>query len=139
MAALGRPGKTFEGARTVPVGPYRLTVIPSVRGRSAGQVALQGMPNKQIELLTPSIRAGGSSATPIIAVWIYQDASAVIAYCDFKSDDKYILWHAPNAHQYTFDVAADLNHELFVLGMEVPDQLDRVLTKKFKPQGQNTA
>jgi eukaryotic-like serine/threonine-protein kinase len=139
MAAMGRPGKTIEGARAVPVGPYRLAVIPSVRGRSAGQVALQGMRNKQIELLTPSIRAGGSSSTPVIAVWIYQDGSACIAYCDFKSEEKYILWHAPNAHQYAFDVASDLNHELYVLGMEVPDQLDRVLTKKFKPQGQNSA
>ncbi|MFO0952192.1 MAG: protein kinase [Isosphaeraceae bacterium] len=71
-----RPGGSGIGPaqRALPVGPYRLAVIPSIRGRSAGQVALQGMPNKQVEMLTPSVRGGGSSGKPIIAVWVYQDA-----------------------------------------------------------------
>ena len=135
MASLGRPGgKAAAGIRAIPVGPYRLAVIPSVRGRSAGQIALQGMHNKQIELLTPSIRAGGSGSRPVVAVWIYEDASAAIAYLDFKGTGRYVLWHAPHAQQFNYDVAADLNHELFTLGMEVPDQLDRVLTKQFRPR-----
>jgi hypothetical protein len=134
MAALGKPGKAgTTGHRAVPVGPYRLAVIPSIRGRSAGQVALQGMPNKQIELLTPSIRASSSSSKPVIAVWIYQDASAAVVYLDFKGNEKCILWHAPNAQQFNYDDPAELNHMLYNLGMELPDQLDRVLSKKFRP------
>ena len=130
VAALRKPG---GAPRNLPVGPYRLAVVPSVRGRSAGQVVLQGMRNKQIEMLTPSIQAGGSGARPVVAAWVYEDASAALAYLDFRGGEKFILWHAPNAHQANFDHAADLNHELDSLGMEVPDQLDRVLSKRFKP------
>jgi serine/threonine-protein kinase len=137
MSGLGQPGKPGSGQRTVPVGPYRLAVIPSIRGRSAGQIALQGMPNKQIELLTPSIRAGGSGGKPVIAIWIYEDASVAIIYLDFKGTVKYILWHAPNAQQFNYESPAELNHMLYTLGMQVPDQLDRVLSKSFRPQ--NTA
>ena len=133
MATLSA-GKT-GAARAAPVGPYRLAVIPSIRGRSAGQIAVQGMRNKQIELITPTIRGGGSGARPLIAIWIYQDASAAIAYLDFKGTERFILWHAPNSQQFNFEFAADLNHELYGLGMEVPDQLDRALTKKFRPSG----
>jgi len=131
MAVLGKPGGAKP--RAIPIGPYRLAVIPSVRGRSAGQVALQGMPNKQIELLTPSIRAGGSSSKPVVAVWVYQDGSVAIAHLDFKGNDKYIFWHAPNAQQFNYEDGGELNHMLYTLGMELPEQLDRVLTKKYRP------
>jgi serine/threonine-protein kinase len=136
-AALGKPaapGGAKAGHRAVPVGPYRLAVIPSIRGRSAGQVVLQGMRNKQIEMLTPSLRTGGSAGRPVVAVWVYQDASAAIVYLDFKGVEKYILWHAPNAQQFNFDDTGDLNHMLYTLGLEVPDQLDRVLSKWFRPK-----
>jgi serine/threonine-protein kinase len=135
MAALGKSTATkpAAGQRTVPVGPYRLAVIPSIRGRSAGQVALQGMANKQIEMITPSIRAGGASTKPVIAVWIYQDGSVVVVYLDFKTVERFILWHAPNAQQFNYDDGGELNHMLYNLGMEIPDQLDRVLSKKFRP------
>ena len=136
MTTLGAASKDAK-TRAVPVGPYRLAVIPSVRGRSAGQVALQGMPNKQIELLTPSIRTGGGGNKPVIAVWIYADASAVIVYLDFKGHEKYIFWHAPNAQQFNQDHPADLQNMLDTLNMEVPDQFDRVLSKKYRPR--NTA
>jgi serine/threonine-protein kinase len=137
--AIAAMGKTTKGGapvghRHVPVGPYRLAVIPSIRGRSAGQVALQGMPNKQIEMLTPSIRAGGSGSKPVIAVWVYNDSSAVIVYLDFRGTERYIFWHAPNAQQFNYDDLADLNHILFTIGLEVPDQLDRVLSTKFRPR-----
>ena len=60
-----RPGAKPASHRHVPVGPYRLTVIPSLRGRAAGQIAIQGMTNKQIELTTPTVRTKGSSSKPL--------------------------------------------------------------------------
>lgn len=134
IAAMRSPKTAKAGHRHVPVGPYRLTVIPSVRGRSAAQVAIQGMPNKQIEMLTPSIRTGGSAGKPIVAVWNYQDGSLAIAYLDFKGGTCYILWHATHGQQFNFDDAGALNHMLYSLGMEVPDQLDRALSKRFRPR-----
>jgi serine/threonine-protein kinase len=137
VAAMAKPSGAGPGRslhRAVPVGPYRLAVIPSVRGHSAGQVVLQGMRNKQIEMLTPPVRAGGSASRPVVAVWVYQDASAVIVHLDFKGAAKYILWHAPNAQQFNYDDTADLTHMLYTLGMERPDQLDRVLSKSFRPK-----
>lgn len=134
IAALRTPNKNKPAHRLVPVGPYRLVVIPSVRGRSAGQVAIQGMPNKQIEMLTPSIRMGGSGRKPVIAVWIYRDNSLAATYLDFKKSENYILWHAPNGQQFNFDDPGELNHMLYNLGMESPDQLDRALSKSFKPK-----
>ena len=47
------------GHRHIPLGPYRLVVVASIRGRAAGQVAIQGMANKQLELTTPSFRTTG--------------------------------------------------------------------------------
>lgn len=137
IAVLGKPivAGSKPGQRTLPVGPYRLAVIPSVRGRSAGQLALQGMMNKQLEMLTPSLRGGGSGSKPVVAVWIYRDASAVVAYLDFKATERFILWHAPTAQQHNFDTGADLNHMLFTLGMEVPDHLGKALSKRFRPSG----
>ena len=92
------------------------------------------MPNKQIEMLTPSIRMGGSGSKPVIAVWIYRDNSLAAAYLDFKKSESYILWHAPNSQQFNFDDPGELNHMLYNLGMENPDQLDRALSRWFKPK-----
>jgi eukaryotic-like serine/threonine-protein kinase len=128
-----RPGFKPSGHRHVPVGPYRLIVIPSIRGRSAGQIAIQGMTNKQIELLTPTVRTKGSSSKPLVAVWVYEDNSLAIAHLDFMNSEKFVIWHAPRGHQLNFDDAADFNHELYALGMEIPDQLNKVLTRHFKP------
>ena len=121
------------GHRHIPVGPYRLVVVPSIRGRGAGQVAIQGMANKQIELTTPSFRTTGSAGKPILAVWIYRDHSLVITHLDFQSTVRYVLWHAPRAHQLKFDDPADLVRELEDLGMEPPDQLDAALSRRFRP------
>lgn len=131
---LRTPNKPRSAHRLVPVGPYRLVVIASVRGRSAGQVAIQGMPNKQIEMLTPSMRMGGSASKPIVAAWVYQDNSLALAYLDFKKSESYILWHAPHGQQFNFDDPGALNHSLYNLGMEIPDQLDQVLSKRFRPK-----
>jgi serine/threonine-protein kinase len=129
-----RPGAKPATHRHVPVGPYRLTVIPSIRGRAAGQIAIQGMSNKQIELTTPTVRTKGSAGKPLLAIWHYLDNSLVIVHLDFKSAQRYILWHAPKSHQLNFDDPADLNHELYGLGMEVPDQVDQALSRSFRPK-----
>ncbi len=129
-----RPGAKPASHRPVPVGPYRLIVIPSIRGRAAGQIAIQGMANKQIELTTPTLRTRGSPSKALVAIWLYRDNSLVIAHLDFMNSEHYVLWHAPKSHQLNFDDAGELNHELFTLGMEVPDQIDKVLSRSFKPQ-----
>jgi len=129
-----RPGAKPASHRPVPIGPYRLSVIPSVRSRAAGQIVIQGMSNKQIELTIPAIRTKGSAARPLLAVWIYCDNSMVIVHLDFMNAERYVLWHAPKSHQLNFDDLADLNHELCTLGLEVPDQLGNVLSRWFKPR-----
>jgi hypothetical protein len=131
-----RPGAKPATHRHVAIGPYRLVVIPSIRGRAAGQIAIQGMTNKQIELSTPTVRTKGSSSKPLVAVWVYVDNSLVIVHLDFMNSERYVLWHAPKGHQLNFDNAADLNHELYALGLEIPDQIDRVLARGFKPRAQ---
>jgi serine/threonine protein kinase len=133
VSALHTPGLK-KSHRHVPIGPYRLTVVPSVRGRSAGQVAIQGMPNKQIEMLIPSFRTAGSARKPIIAAWFYEDSSLVLVHLDFRGVERYILWHASSGLQSNYSTAAALNHDLYHLGLEAPDQLDRVLSKRFLPR-----
>jgi serine/threonine-protein kinase len=130
--AQARPGSKPASHRPVPIGPYRLIVIPSIRGRAAGQIAIQGMANKQIELTTPTVRTKGSGSKPLLAVWVYRDNSLAIVHLDFMNSEHYVLWHAPKSHQLSFDDPGDFNHELFALGMEVPDQVNKVLSRSFK-------
>jgi serine/threonine protein kinase len=128
-----RPGARAVGHRPVPIGPYRLSVIPSIRGRTAGQIAIVGMVNKQIELTTPTLRTRGSASKALLAIWLYRDNSLAIAHLDFMNTERYVLWHAPKSHQLNFDGPADLSHELYALGMEVPDQIDKVLSRSYRP------
>jgi serine/threonine-protein kinase len=130
----GGPTTRSAGHRHVPLGRYRLVVVASIRGRAAGQVAIQGMANKQIELTTPSFRGSGSAGKPILAVWIYRDNSLVIAHLDFHGAERYVLWHAPRAHQLNFDDPTDLLRELDELGLEPPDQLETALSRRFRPR-----
>lgn len=132
--ALGnlKSGNAKGGHQHVPVGPYRLAVVASIRGHKAGTVAVQGMPNKQVEMLVPSF-AGGAASRPVLAVWVYSNKSLAITYLDVRGLQRYILWDASNNQQTNFVDAADLNHNLFQRNLEVPEQLDRVLTKKFRP------
>ena len=127
--AQARPGAKPASHRQVPIGPYRLAVIPSIRGRAAGQVVIQGMSHKQIELTTPTIRTKGSAKKPIVAIWVYRDHSLVIAHLDFMNAVRYVLWHAPRGHQLNFDDPAELNRELYGLDMELPGQLDIALSR----------
>ena len=133
VAALRAPGSK-GGHRHVPIGPYRLAVIPSIRGKSAGQIAIQGMPNKQIEMLIPSIRLASAVGKPILAAWTYQDDSLAIAYVDYKGVERYISWHRPTNQQDNYDDPGAFNGALFQLGLEAPAQLDRALTKRFRPK-----
>ena len=131
----GGPGATKPaGHKHIPVGPYRLVVVASIRGRAAGQIAIQGMANKQIEMTTPSFRTTGSANRPILAVWLYRDNSLVITHLDFQGTEHYVLWHAPLSHQLKFDDPADLVRELQTLGMELPEQLDAALSRRFRPR-----
>jgi hypothetical protein len=66
----------------------------------------------------------------MIAIWIYQDASIVVVHLNFQYKERYILWHAPDAHQYNFDYLEELGHRLSALSLEVPDQLQRILSKE---------
>lgn len=133
VAALRAPDAR-AGHRHVPIGPYRLAVIPSIRGKSAGQIAIQGMPNKQVEMLIPSIRLATTAGKPVLAAWPYRDDSLAIAYLDYRNTERFIVWHAPTNQQTNFDDAATLNGALLQLGLEAPDQIDRALTKRFRPK-----
>jgi eukaryotic-like serine/threonine-protein kinase len=118
--------------RTIPVGPYELAVIPTGRGHSAVRAVLQGMQQgtKQIEIFTPSACARDSVSRTMIAIWIYQDASAVVVHLDFQNKERYILWHAPDAQQFNYDSVEELRIRLSTMNLEIPDRLDRILSKK---------
>jgi hypothetical protein len=121
---------------TIPVGPYELAVIPTGRGRSASVVraVLQGMQQrgKQIEIFTPTALARNSASRTVIAIWLYQDASMAVVHLDFQHKERYILWHAPDAHQFDYDYFEELRLSLSTLNLQIPDQLDRILCKKEK-------
>ena len=118
----------------IPLGPYRLIVVPSVRSRSAGQLAIQGMSNKQVEILVPPLGGGGPLSKLLIAVWIHADHSLAITHFDNLNAQKYIVWDASAAKQTNFDDPAAFNSHLLAIGLEVPDQLDRSLTKSYQPR-----
>ncbi|MFO0956639.1 MAG: serine/threonine-protein kinase [Isosphaeraceae bacterium] len=95
------------GVRGVAVGPYRLVVVASVRGRSAGTLAVQGMKNhKQIELMVPPFIGATSASRPIVALWPYRNQSLAISYLDFQGSERFVLWDAASAQQTNFDSAA---------------------------------
>jgi len=123
-----------QGHQPVPIGPYRLTVVASVRARKAGTIAIQGMPNKQIELHVPSFSGGGTSAKPILAVWVYENRSLVLSHLDPRGQTRYVLWDASANQQTNFDDPATLNSNLLHRSMEAPDQLSDALTKRFRPR-----
>jgi serine/threonine-protein kinase len=118
----------------VAIGPYRLAVIATIRGRSAGQVAIQGMSNKQIEMIVPTLRDAIKKNKPALAIWLYADQSLAITHLDHRGEPRYILWHAPSARQINFDLAGELVKTLVRLGLDVPENLDQTLDPKFKPQ-----
>lgn len=133
IAALrNRGGGT--AARTLPIGPYRLAAVASIRGRAAGQLVLRGMPNKQIELMVPSFAGGGSGSRYLLAIWLYENQSLVITYMDNLGTQRYIAWDAAAGVQHNFQAPEDLNRDLYRLGYEVPHGLDRVLSRSYRPR-----
>jgi serine/threonine-protein kinase len=133
IAALKAGGAATQAHRHVPLGIYRLIVIASIRSRSAGQLAIQGMVNKQIELLIPPFNSGGPATKLIIAVWLYTNNSMAVTYLDNLNNQKFIFWDATVAKQSNFDHADDFTQALYSIGVEVPEQLDRCLTKSYRP------
>ncbi|MFO0889263.1 MAG: serine/threonine-protein kinase [Isosphaeraceae bacterium] len=132
--ARGAPGGARPGGhRHIPLGPYRVVVVASIRGKAAGQIAIQGMSNKQVELTTPSFRTTGSANKPILAVWRYRNNSLVISHLDFQGNTRYVLWNAPRGQHLKYDDPSDLLDEVDKLGMEPPDQLEEALTRRFRP------
>jgi serine/threonine-protein kinase len=131
MDAQGRAERPVVVHRAIPVGPYELAVIPTGRGRSAIRAVLQGMPQgKQIEIITPLGLARDSAARPVIAIWIYQNTSTAVVHLDFQSKERYILWDAPDAHQFNYGSVEELRIRLSTMNLEVPDRLDRILSSK---------
>jgi serine/threonine-protein kinase len=122
------------GHRHVPIGPYRLTVVATIRAKSAGQVAIQGMTNKQVELLVPSFTGGGANSRPVLAAYPYQNHSLLITHLDHLNQQRFTLWDASIGRQTNFADASELNHALFQLGLEVPDSLGDVLSKRYQPR-----
>ena len=133
----GRAGQLHAAPLASPDHPCRAVRArghpdgPGPVGRSAVRAVLQGMQQgKQIEIFTPSALARDSASRTVIAIWIYQDASMAVVHLDFQYKERYILWHAPDAHQFNFDYLEELRHRLSTLNLEVPDQLDRVFSKR---------
>ncbi len=131
MDAQARSGRPVVVHRLIPVGPYELSVIPTRRGQSAVRVVLQGMSQgKQIEMFTPLCPGRTPASRTAVAIWIYQDASMAAVYLDFHSKERYILWHAPDSHQFNYDYVEELKIRLSTMNLEIPDCLDGVLSKK---------
>jgi serine/threonine-protein kinase len=115
--------------RTIPVGPYEMAVMPTGSGRSAVRAGsavravLLGMQQrgKEIEMFTPSALARDSAARPVIAIWTYQDASMAIVYVNFQQNERFILWHAPDAQQINYDHVEELRAGLRAMSLEIPD------------------
>lgn len=132
--SAGRPG-VEQRRRHTPLGPYRLAVIPSIRGASAGQVVVQGMPSKQIEMLTPSLRVAGFRNRTLLAAWLYDDGSLLLTHVDFRNSECYILWDAARNRQTTYTDPVVVYRDLAAIGLEAPDSMERALSRGFKPQG----
>ena len=119
--------------RTLPIGPYRLAVLPSGRNRtrSTVTVVLRGLHlGKEIEFLTPAIHAKGAASKTVIAIWIYKDGSMAVIHFDFQFKERYTLWHTPKAHQFNYGNIEDLKYMLTTAGMETPERIDDILAKK---------
>ncbi|OJW13710.1 MAG: hypothetical protein BGO49_29745 [Planctomycetales bacterium 71-10] len=132
--SAGRPGAE-QRRRHTPLGPYRLAVIPSIRGASAGQVVVQGMPSKQIEMLTPSLRTAGFRNRTLLAAWLYDDGSLLLTHVDFRNSECYVLWDASRNRQTSYSDPVVVYRDLAAIGLEAPESMERALSRGFKPQG----
>jgi serine/threonine-protein kinase len=129
-AAASGGGNTPASTSGIPVGQYRIAVIPSIRSRSAGQVAIQGMRNKQIEMIVPAFGGGLPGSRTILAIWTYPNLSLAITFIDHMGQQHFICWDAPTSRQFNFDDPVAFNQTLDQLGLEVPSGLDTALKKR---------
>lgn len=113
-----------SGYLPFPVGAYRLAVIATIRGMTAGEVAIQGMKNKQIELMVPSLRLHRHSKEIVLAIWLYRDQSLVIAYQDQTRSHRFIFWEARESRQFNCDDRGSLERLLIAYKREAPLRLD---------------
>ena len=132
-AAMKAGSSTTQAQRSVSLGLYRLVVVPSIRSRSACQLAIQGMANKQVELLVPPISSGGPTSKILIAVWLFTNNSMAITYLDHLNVQKFTIWDAPVAQQTNFDDPTAFVSQLYAMGLQAPEQIDRVLLKSYQP------
>ncbi len=133
--AMDAQGTSAQPGRASPDHPRRdRTSSRSFRraaGKSAVRAVLQGMQaGKQIEMFTPLALGRDSASRTVIAVWIYQDASIAVVHLDFQHKERYILWHAPDAHQFNYGLVEELRLRLSAMNLEIPAELDRVLSRK---------
>jgi eukaryotic-like serine/threonine-protein kinase len=130
MAGQDNSERPRSQQRPIPVGQYELAVIPTARGRSSVRVVLKGMSlGKEIEIFAPLSHGKDSASKTVIAIWIYQDGSMAVVHFDFQYKERYMLWHAPAAHHFKYDYREELRIRLSASNLQVPDQLDRVLSK----------
>jgi hypothetical protein len=123
------------GQKHLRIGPYRIDVVPSYRGRSAGEVAIVG-PGCRIDLNTPSIKLSKeSSQRAVLAAWLYRDQSLAITHLDYKSSQQYAFYYAPTRSRAMFHDPGELNHALYERRMEVPERVREVLSKRYRPSG----
>jgi hypothetical protein len=66
----------------------------------------------------------------VIALWIYEDTSMAVVYLDLLYRERCTLWHAPDLQHFNIDYVEQLRQRLSTLNLRVPDDLDRVLSKK---------
>ncbi len=133
IAALRVGAAANPTQNVIAIGRYRLVAVASVRARSAGQIAIQGMPNKQVELLVPPFMSGGPPGKFLVATWLYQNNSLAITYYDNLNDQRFMIWDAGVAQQTNLDDLASFHHHLYTIGLEVPDQVDQALSKSYRP------
>ena len=126
-------GKAQSGHRRMPIGPYRLVVIPSVRGRAAGQVAIQGMQNKQLELSTPASAPRGRRGSPLSPPGSTRMAASPSPTSISKIPSA-TSSGTPPAHELKFGDANELNNEMAGRHFEPIDNIDHALSRWFKPK-----
>ncbi len=130
MDARHNGGTAGLSNRKLPVGRYEIAVIPTGRGQRAVRAVLQGLSQgKQIEIFTPSAADREARSRSVLAAWTYEDASVAIIHLDFQYRERFILWHAPDLHQFNFDYLAELKQRLATVSLQVPEDLETVLKK----------
>ena len=130
----GRAGPLRAARRAPPDDPRRAVRArghpdgPGPVGRPVGPAG--DAAGKTDRDLHPAGPREGPRPRKVVAIWIYQDASMAVVYLDFQSKERYILWHAPDAHQFNYENVEELRIRLTTMNLEIPGRLDGILSKK---------